>query len=146
MGKKSTLSNTYSIYSKIALKGQCHKIFCFQGQFPPAPEYPIRTVSNFFQKIAKIFASQGAPPVSTTLAAKLPSVSTTKKYQAADSLKRTWRQKFIYMSPLLPKGDQIKLLKFFWLEIFSICHRVDTVANLELRISPRIFGKNSKRS
>ncbi len=27
------------------------------------------------------------------------------------------------MFPLLPKGDQIKLLKFFWLKIFSVCHR-----------------------
>ncbi len=35
------------------------------------------------------------------------------------------------------KGDQTKLLKFFRLKIFSICHR----ANLELRISPRIFEK-----
>ncbi len=31
------------------LKGQCHKIFLllvfFMNQFPPSPEYPIRTVS-----------------------------------------------------------------------------------------------------
>ncbi len=27
------------------------------------------------------------------------------------------------MFPLLPKGDQTKLLKFFWLKFFSICHR-----------------------
>ncbi len=27
------------------------------------------------------------------------------------------------MFPLLPKGDQTKLLKFFWLQIFSVCHR-----------------------
>jgi hypothetical protein len=26
------------------------------------------------------------------------------------------------MFPLLPKGDQTKLLKFFWLKIFYICH------------------------
>ncbi len=35
------------------LKGQCHEIFCFCFfswiGFPPAPEYPIRTVSNFFE-------------------------------------------------------------------------------------------------
>ncbi len=35
------------------LKGQCHKIFCFwffsSISFPPAPEYPIRTVSKFFE-------------------------------------------------------------------------------------------------
>jgi hypothetical protein len=37
--------------------------------------------------------------------------------------KWTWMQKFIYMFPLLPTGDQTKLLKFFWLKIFFICHR-----------------------
>ncbi len=35
------------------LKGHCHEIFCFwfffMNQFPPAPEYSIRTVSNFFE-------------------------------------------------------------------------------------------------
>ena len=35
------------------LKGQCHEIFCFWFfswiSFPPAPEYPIKTVSNFFE-------------------------------------------------------------------------------------------------
>ncbi len=35
------------------LKGQCHEIFCFWFflwiSYPPVPEYPIRTVSNFFQ-------------------------------------------------------------------------------------------------
>ncbi len=36
-----------------SLKGQCHEIFCFwffsSISFPPAPEYPIWTVSNFFE-------------------------------------------------------------------------------------------------
>ncbi len=49
----------------------------FMNPFPPAPEYPIRTIWNFFEKFAEIFASQGALPVSTTPAAKLPQVSTT---------------------------------------------------------------------
>jgi hypothetical protein len=35
------------------LKGQCHEIFRFwffsSISFPPAPEYPNRTVSNFFE-------------------------------------------------------------------------------------------------
>jgi hypothetical protein len=41
----------------------------FVNQFPTAPEFPIRTVP-IFRKFAEIFASQGAPPVSTTPAAK----------------------------------------------------------------------------
>ncbi len=36
-----------------SLKGQCHEIFCFwffsSISFPPAPEYPIRNVSKFFE-------------------------------------------------------------------------------------------------
>ena len=37
----------------LCLKGQCHEIFCVWFfswiSFPPAPEYPNRTVSNFFE-------------------------------------------------------------------------------------------------
>ncbi len=48
----------YSLFSltrclSIRLKGQCHEIFLllvfFIFSFPPAPEYPLRTVSNFFE-------------------------------------------------------------------------------------------------
>jgi hypothetical protein len=38
------------------------------NHLPQAPEYNIRIISNFL-KVRKIFASQGAPPVSTTLMA-----------------------------------------------------------------------------
>jgi hypothetical protein len=38
---------------QIGFKGQCHEIFCFWFfswiSFPPAPEYPVRTVSSFFE-------------------------------------------------------------------------------------------------
>jgi hypothetical protein len=45
-------------YSKMSsLKGQCHEIFCFWFfswvSFPSAPEYPIRTVSNFFENLRR---------------------------------------------------------------------------------------------
>ncbi len=84
-----------------SLKGQCHEIFCFWSfswvSFPPAPQYPIRTVSNFFEN------SRRCPQV------KVTGGKIWKKYQAADSLlKLTWRQKFIYMLTLLPKGVQTK--------------------------------------
>jgi hypothetical protein len=45
-----------------SLKGQCHEIFDFRIFH----DYTIRAVSNFFHKIAEIFAAQGAPPVSLT--------------------------------------------------------------------------------
>jgi len=54
----------------ITLKGQCHEIFCFWFflwiSFPPAPEYPIKTIFKFFPKVAEIFAAQGWPPGSLT--------------------------------------------------------------------------------
>jgi hypothetical protein len=61
------------------LMGQCCEIFCFwffhESVSPPAPEYSIRTISNFFQKFAEIFTSHGALPVSMTPAANLPPAS-----------------------------------------------------------------------
>ncbi len=43
---------TYSTFKR-HLKGQCHEIFCFWFfswiSFPPAPEYPFTTLSNFFE-------------------------------------------------------------------------------------------------
>ncbi len=44
----------------------------FMNQFPPSPRVFHVDRFKFFRKFAKIFASQGAPPVSTTPAAKLP--------------------------------------------------------------------------
>jgi hypothetical protein len=107
------------------------------------------------------------PPVSTTPAANFASsfsrvVDTGGKfatgvadtggkqwdsYQAEDTLKWTWRQKFIYMVTLLSKGVPTKLLKFFWLKIFSFATSVsDTggqpwAANISAN-----FGKNLKWS
>ncbi len=50
LGKMVCLHNMCHIFH---LKGQCHEIFCFWFflwiSFPPAPEYPISTVSNFFE-------------------------------------------------------------------------------------------------
>ncbi len=60
----------------VSLKGQCHEIFDFRFftwiSFPQAPDC---TVSNFFRKLAEIFAAQGAPPVSLTPMANLPQLS-----------------------------------------------------------------------
>ncbi len=50
----SSISVSQSHMHKMSdLKGQCHEIFCFwffsSICFPPAPECPSRTVSNFFE-------------------------------------------------------------------------------------------------
>jgi hypothetical protein len=49
----------------------------FTNQFPPSPRVFHLDRFEFFRKFAEIFASQGAPPVSTTLVANLPPVSAT---------------------------------------------------------------------
>jgi hypothetical protein len=49
----------------------------FMNQFPPYPRVFHSDRFEFFRKFAEIFASQGAPPVSTTPVANLPPVSTT---------------------------------------------------------------------
>ena len=47
------------------------------NQFPPRPRVFHLDRFEFFRKLAEIFASQGAPPVSTTPVANLPPVSGT---------------------------------------------------------------------
>ena len=46
-------SNVFEVEVILRLKGQCHEIFCLwffhESVFPLAPEYCIRTVSNFFE-------------------------------------------------------------------------------------------------
>ena len=94
----------------VPLKGQCHEIFCFWFfswiSFPPAPEYPIRTVLNFFENSRRYSQVKvhhrcqrhrwqiclgvndtggKLPPVSTTPAANLPPVSTTPAANFATS-------------------------------------------------------------
>jgi hypothetical protein len=46
------------------------------NKFPPSPRVS-QDCFEFFRKFVEIFASQGAPPVSTTPVANLPLVSTT---------------------------------------------------------------------
>ena len=47
------------------------------NQLPPSPRVFSQDRFEFFRKFAEIFASQGAPPVSTTPVANLPPVSAT---------------------------------------------------------------------
>jgi hypothetical protein len=63
------------------LKGTMSRDFLllvfFRNQFPPSPRVFHSDRFEFFRIFAEIFASQGAPPVSTTLVANLPPVSAT---------------------------------------------------------------------
>ncbi len=54
----------------LCLKGTVSQDFLllvfFMNQFPQAPDYTIRAVSNFFQNSWRYLATQGLPPVSLT--------------------------------------------------------------------------------
>ena len=65
--------------SRSDLKGTVSRDFLllvfFMNQFPPSPRVFHLDRFEFFRKFAEIFASQGAPPVSTTPVAIFPPVS-----------------------------------------------------------------------
>ncbi len=93
----------------------------FKGTVPPAPEYPIRTISNLFRKFAEIFASQGTPPVSTTPVANFATsfasvVDTGGKFATGDNLRpvsKTPAANFppVSMAPVANNGNNIRLLR-----------------------------------
>jgi hypothetical protein len=61
--------DTPSKFPSFELKGRCHKIFCsrfFHESSSPKPLKITLGHFKFFRKFAEIFASQSAPPVSTT--------------------------------------------------------------------------------
>jgi hypothetical protein len=101
------------------------------GNLPPVSTTP----AAIFPPVSLVFLIP--PPVSLTPVAKYG-----KKYQAADSLKRTSRQKSIYVNST-PQRWPNKIIKIFLIEDFFHLLPVSStpVANLELPISPRIFEK-----
>jgi hypothetical protein len=62
-------------FLKLALKGVWHKIYSSKffswSSLPQAPEYPVRTVSNFFKKFAEIFANERLSAVSPETRGKI---------------------------------------------------------------------------
>jgi hypothetical protein len=82
-GAPISLNLIYNFWNSVTriFKGTVSRDFLllvfFMNQFPPSPRVFHLDRFEFFRKFAEIFASQGAPPVSTTPAAKLPPVSTT---------------------------------------------------------------------
>jgi hypothetical protein len=68
---------SYSSYLKGTVSRDFLLLVFFMNQFPPSPRVFHLDRFKFFRKFAEIFASQGAPPVSTTPVANLPPVSAT---------------------------------------------------------------------
>ncbi len=79
--KTSYQSGIILILAYLDLKGTVSRDFLllvvFMNQFPPSPRVSHYDCFKFFRKFAEIFASQGAPPVSTPPMANLPRVSAT---------------------------------------------------------------------
>ncbi len=119
----------------LCLKGQCHEIFCFRFfsciTFPQAPDNNIRIISNFFEnsrrysqvKVHHRCQRHRWQILSLVLLVLLTPVANNGNNIRLQTPESELEGKNIYMFHLLPKGDQTKLLKFFWLKIFSICHR-----------------------
>ncbi len=139
-------SNFRNIYNSkvfrevfLILKGTVSRDFLllvfFMNQFPPSHRVSHQDRFEFFRKFAEIFASKGAPPVSTTPVANLPPVSTTPVaichrhqrhrrqichrcqwhlWQTVETisgccdLKVNLRQKCFYRLTILPTGVQTK--------------------------------------
>ncbi len=93
--------------------------FFHQSVYPPAPESPNWTVSNFFENLWRYSQIKVDHRCRWQTANNWDNI----RLQTPESeLEGKNIYIYIYMFPLLPKGDQRKLLKFFWLKIFSICH------------------------
>ena len=83
--QNQNLQNCFTTPNKMTseddIKGTVSRDFLllvfFMNQFPPSPRVFHLDRFEFFRKFAEIFASQGAPPVSTTLVANLPPASAT---------------------------------------------------------------------
>jgi hypothetical protein len=80
--KEGRIESIGSLHSTVHyIKGTVSRDFLllvfFMNQFPPSPRILHLDRFEFFRKIAEIFESQGAPPVSTTPVANLPPVSAT---------------------------------------------------------------------
>ncbi len=128
--------------------------------FPPALEYTIRTISNFFEN-SRRYSSQGAPPVSTTPVATFATnfpYDTGSKFATGvndtggkqwDQLSDCWQLKmnlkkkiYLYANSTTQRSPK-EIIKIYLFEVFFPLPPVSTIpmVHLELRISPRIFKK-----
>ncbi len=105
------------------LIGTVSRDFCFRFfswiTFPQAPENNIRIISNFLENYRN--QRHRRQMCHRCCWHRWPIMGTIS---GCRHLKVNLKAKiYIYMLTLLPKGVQSKLLQFFFLKIFSICHR-----------------------
>ncbi len=116
------------------LKGNATHFFASCFYESSSPKHQKVTLGSFwiFHKSAEIFASQGAPPVSTTPVANLPPVSTTPESELE-------RKIYLYVNSTAQRCPN-KIMKPFLITAFFHLPQVSTtqVVYLKLQIFERI--------
>jgi hypothetical protein len=162
----------HELYIKGTVSRDILLLVFFMNQFPPTPEYSIKTVKNFFKNLRRYLQvkvhhryqrhrRQIFPPFSLALlipvsmipTANLPPVSTTpvanngNYYQTANNFKWTWKKVYLYANSTTQRFPK-EIINIFSIKDYFHWPPVSLtlMANLELRISPWIFAKNSKQS
>jgi len=99
-------NNIWVYYTRNGEKGQCHEIFCcwfFYESVSPQPQSVLLGPFRIFSKIrGNVRRSRLTTGINDTGGKQW------EQYQAADTLKWTWRQNCIYKLTLLPKGVKTK--------------------------------------
>ncbi len=145
-----------------ALKGQCHEIFCFWFfswiTFPQAPDNIIWIVSNFFEnsrRYSQVKVHHRCQRHRWQIAAGINDTGGKFFHQFLLCCWHRWQiigtisgcrylkvnlkaKIYIYVSSTTQRWPN-KIIKIFLIDDFF--HLPPAVANLELRISPRIFEK-----
>jgi len=125
----------------ITLKGPCHEIFCFWFlswiSFPPAPEYSIKTVSNFFEN-SRRYSQLKVDHRYQRHQWQIMGLISGCRY-----LKVNLKAKiYLYVNSTIQRCSN-KIIKIFLIEDFFHLPPVSAtpVVNLKLRISPRLLEK-----
>ncbi len=137
----------YNFFFKFILKGQCHEIFCFWFflwiSFPPAPEYPISTVSN--TPVANCHRYQQRR-LQICRRCRWHRWQIMRTVSGCRHFKVNLKAKIYKYGNSNTQRCPNKMIKIFLLEDFFHLPPVllTPVVHLEPRISPRIFEKIRK--
>ncbi len=122
--------------------------------FPPAPEYPIRTVSNFVGNSRRYWQVQVhnqyqrhrwqiLPPVSLVFLIQVANLENMETISRCRLLKVNLKTKiYIYVNSTTQRCPNKNNKKISDRKFFPFATAPTMVVHLEPRISPRIFEKN----